>query len=112
VQPPALGLLAAMMVTAQRRQVALAGAAAMVMGVGVVQVASRGAAAAARRGAGRVAGPDQVLEGAAGPVPGLGPGVRARPADDRVEPRDVQGLQQAPDGHRSRWSLARWSLAR
>ena len=71
-------------------------------GVGVVQVATRGAAAAARRGAGRVAGPDQVLEFAAGPVAVLGPGVLARSADDRGEFPDVQEVQQAAQGHPSR----------
>src|SRR6185437_4149339 len=84
-QPPALGLLTAMVVPAQRGQIALARPAALVVGVGVVQVAARGAAAAARRGAGRVAGPDQVLELAAGPVAVLGSGVLARSADDRGE---------------------------
>ena len=61
-QPPAVGLLAAMMMAAQRGQVAFAGAAAFVVGVGVVQVAAGGAAAAAGRGAGGVAGVDQVPE--------------------------------------------------
>ena len=79
-------------------QIALAGPAAVVVGVGVVQVATRGAAAAARRGAGRVAGLDQVLEFAAGPVAVLGPGVLARSADDRGEFPDVQEVQQAAQG--------------
>jgi hypothetical protein len=64
-------------------QIALARPAALVVGVGVVQVATRGATAAARCRAGRVAGPDQVLEFAAGPVAVLGSGVLARSADDR-----------------------------
>jgi hypothetical protein len=50
-------------------KVAFAGPAALMMGAGVVQVAARGAAAAARRGAGGVAGFDKVPE----PVAVLGP---------------------------------------
>src|SRR6185437_11201023 len=55
LQPPAVGLFTAVVVPAQRRQVALAGAAALVMGLGVVQVAAGGPAAAARCGTGGVA---------------------------------------------------------
>ena len=84
---------------AERGQIALARPAAVVVRVGVVQVATRGAAAAARSSAGRVAGPDQVLEFAAGPVAMLGPGVLARSADDRGELPDVQEVQQAAQGH-------------
>src|SRR5205823_5837651 len=85
-QPPAVGLLAAMMMPTQRGQVALTCPAALVVRVGVVQIAGRGAAAAARRGAGGAARPDQVLESAAGPVAVLGAGVVTWPADHRGEP--------------------------
>ena len=54
-------------------------------GSGVIKVAAGGGLPAARRGAGRVAGGDQVPELAAGPVAGLGLGVVAGAADDGAE---------------------------
>lgn len=74
-----------------RSQVALARPAALVMGVGVVQVAASGPAAAAGSCAGGVAGFDQVLE----PVAVLGCGVLAGSADDGGEVGDVQKVQMA-----------------
>jgi hypothetical protein len=55
-------------------------------GLSVIQVAAGGGLAAARGGAPGVAGGDQVLEGAAGPVAVLGLGMVAGAADDRVQP--------------------------
>src|ERR1700753_2128764 len=65
VEERALGLVAAMVVAAERGQVALAGQAALVVGLGVVEVAAGGRSLAAGRAAGGGAGPDQVVEGAA-----------------------------------------------
>jgi hypothetical protein len=93
-QPPALGLLAAVMVTAQRGQVAFARATALLVRVGVVEVAAGGAAAAPGCSAGGVAGLDPVGQFAAGPVAVFGPVVLARPADDGGELGDVQQVQQ------------------
>ena len=72
LEPPALGLLDAMMVAAQRSQPALTGESALVPGDRVVQVASGRGPTAAGGAAASVARPDQVLELAAGPVSGLG----------------------------------------
>src|SRR5450631_4394401 len=66
-QVPSFGLLAAMVMTAQRGQVAFTRAATVVVGDGVVQVAAGGRAAAAGGRAGGGAGPDQVLQ----PLSGL-----------------------------------------
>src|ERR1700678_4345857 len=85
LQPPALGLLAPVVVAAQRREVALAGGPAEMPRRSVIQVTVRGRVPAARRGARGVAGSDQVAKFAAGPVAGLGLGVLAGPADDLVE---------------------------
>src|ERR1700742_4346540 len=68
VELPARGLFTAVVVTAERGQIALAGPAALVVGLGVVEVAADGGALAAGRAAGGGAGPDQVLELAAGLV--------------------------------------------
>ena len=68
----------------------------------MVQVAAGGGAAAAGRGAGGVAGADQVLEGAAGVVADLAVGVVAGTAGD--------GGQRG--GEDSRWPGARRSGAR
>src|SRR6202044_3167995 len=73
-----------------------------VPGGGVVQVAADRGAAAAGRGAGGVAGADQVLEGAAGVVADLAVGVVARTAGD--------GGQRG--GEDSRWPGARRSGTR
>ena len=82
LEVPALGLFGAVVVAAEGREVAFAGAAALVPGGGVVQVASGCGAAAAGRGARGVAGADQVLEGAAGVVADLAVGVVAGTAGD------------------------------
>jgi hypothetical protein len=94
-QLPPLGLLKPVVVPAQRGKPAFAGDPALVPRQGVVQVAARGGAAAARRGAPRAAGPDQVLELAAGPVPGLGVLVVAAAAGDRSQ-MDPQRAQVVP----------------
>ena len=74
--------------------------------LGVIQVAPGGTATAARRGAGRIAGPDHVPEPAAGPVAMLGLRVLARSADDRIGLLDVQEPQEAGEGHGSWWPPA------
>jgi hypothetical protein len=60
----------------------------------VVQVAAGGGPPAAPRGAPGVAGPDPVLQDAAGPAAGLGPGVVAAAAGDDGQP-DPQAGQVA-----------------
>ena len=65
---PALGLFTAVVVTAQRGQVAFAGAAALVIGDGVVEVALRRGASATGSAACGGAGFDQVPETPAGLV--------------------------------------------
>jgi hypothetical protein len=79
-------------VPAQRGKTAFAGDPAFVPGEGVVQVAAGGGAAAAGRGAPGAAGPDQVLELAAGPVPGFGLPVVAAATGDRsqMDPQRAQ----------------------
>src|ERR1700729_871985 len=62
LEPPALGLFHAVVVTTERREVAGACESTVVPGSGVVQVAAGGGLPAARRGAGGVAGGDQVAE--------------------------------------------------
>jgi hypothetical protein len=57
-QPPPLGLLTTVVVTAQWGQVAFAGDSAVFPGQGVVQVAANSGPAAPRRGALVVTGPD------------------------------------------------------
>ena len=86
IQLPSLGLLAPMMVPAQRSKSAFAGEPALVPGEGVVQVAAGRGPAAAGRGAPGAAGADQVLELAAGLVPGLGMPVIASAAGDQGQP--------------------------
>ena len=86
---------------ARWRQVTFAGGAALVPGAGVVQVAADGGTAAARRGAGGAAGPDQVSQLAAGVVAGLGVGMVAQTAGHRGQ----RSLQQA--GRPARGSGAR-----
>src|ERR1700744_3351533 len=68
VELPALGLFAAMVMAAERGQVALAGQAALIVGNGVVEVTPRGRSLAAGRAAGGGASPDQMLKLAAGLV--------------------------------------------
>jgi hypothetical protein len=65
---PALGLFTAVVVAAQRGQVAFAGAAALVIGDGVVEVALRRGASATGSAARGGAGFDQVPEAPAGLV--------------------------------------------
>ena len=81
-QLPPLGLLAPVVVPAQRGQPAFAGEPALVPRDGMVQVAARRWPAAARRAAPGAAGADQVLELAAGLVPGFGVPVVAAAAGD------------------------------
>src|SRR5580704_3779004 len=101
------------MVTGEWGEVTFAGQATLVPRGGVVQVAAGGGPAAARGGAGGVAGADQVLEFAAGPVAGLGAGVVAGTPGDGGE----RGGEDAPrpgGGRRVavvRWSSAGWSGA-
>jgi len=71
LQPPALGLLAAMMVPAERGEAALAGPTAVGVGHGMVQVALRGWPSAPGSGAHGGARPDQVLQPLARLVPRL-----------------------------------------
>jgi hypothetical protein len=83
---------------ALRGQVAFTRPAALVMGLGVVEVAAYGPPAAAGCGAGRVSCLDQMLESAAGPVAVLGLGVLAGAANDRIECLDVQEVPKTADG--------------
>jgi len=83
-------------------QITFAGPAALMVRVGMVQVASCGPAAAARRGARGVASFDPVSELAAGSVAILGLVVTARSADDRGELGDVQEFKEAAKRHRFR----------
>ena len=101
---PALGLLAPVMMTAQRSEPAFAGEPALVPGEGVVQVAARRGPAAAGCAAPGAAGADQVLELAAGPVPGFRVLVVAAAAGDRCQ-LDSQGAQIVPGSGvgRGRW---------
>ena len=68
----------------------------------MVQVAAGGGPAAARRGAPGAAGADQVPEGAAGPVAGLGAGVVAGAAGDRghVDAQAARVVLRAGAGRR------------
>jgi len=84
-EPPALGLFHAVMVTAERGGVTGTGETTEMPGSGVIQIAAGGGLPAARRGARRVPGGDQVAELAAGPVAGVSLGVVAGAADDGVE---------------------------
>src|SRR5580704_5775653 len=86
IQLPPLGLLAPMMMPAQRGDSAFAGEPALVPGEGVVQVAPGRGPAAAGRGAPGAAGADQVLELAAGLVPGLGVTVITPATGDQGQP--------------------------
>ena len=88
-QPPAFRLFCAVVVPAERSKIALAGEPALIPRDRVVQVTAGGGTAAAWRGAGSGAGPDEVLEGAAGVVAGLGAGVVAGTAGDG----DQRGLE-------------------
>ena len=85
LEPPPFGLLASMVVAAEWGETAFAGDPALVPGDGVVQVAAGRGPGAAGRGAGGVPGPDQVGQGAAGVVAGLGSGVAAGAAGDREQ---------------------------
>src|SRR5258708_10786369 len=104
---PAAGLFGAVMPPAQRRQIALAGGAALVVGEGVVQVAAGGGAPASGEGAGPLPGADQVLEpvrrggswtlaaGAAGPA--FEP-VEPQPRRPRLAPPRPARLARGPAG--------------
>jgi len=85
-QLPSPGLLAPVVVPAQRRDSAFAGDPAFVPGEGVVQVAAGRGPAAAGCGAPGAPGADQVLEFAAGLVPGLGVAVVTAAAGDQGQP--------------------------
>jgi hypothetical protein len=63
LEVPAGGLLGGVVPAAQRGQVAFAGAAALVVGHGVVVIAAACGAAAAGEGAAAVAGFDEVPQG-------------------------------------------------
>src|ERR1700722_13694292 len=113
---PALGLFAPVMMPAQGREVAFAGQAALVPGGGVVQVAADRGTAAAGRGAGGVAGADQVLEGAAGGVAALAVGGVARTAGDEgqrggEDSRWPGARRSGTRGSGAGWSGAGWSGA-
>src|SRR5258707_15108278 len=92
---PAAGLLGAVMPPAQRRQIALAGGAALVIGEGVVQVAAGGGATASGEGAGPLPGADQVLEPVRRLVSGSLAAVAAGPAFEPVEPQPGQPVPAA-----------------
>ena len=94
-QLPPLGLLKPVVVPAQRGESAFAGDAARLPREGMVQVAAGGGAGAAGCGAAGAAGPDQVLELTAGPVPGFGLLMVAAAAGDRCQP-DPQRAQVVP----------------
>src|SRR5215468_4993796 len=79
-QRPPVGLLPVMMPAAQRRQIALAGSPAFVVGKGVVQVGADGGPPAAGEGAPPLPGPDQGLEPGPGLVPPFLAEVAAGPA--------------------------------
>src|SRR5580704_4278986 len=95
---PPPGLLAPMMMPAQRSDPAFAGEPALVPREGVVQVAPGRGPAAARRGA---PGADQMLELAAGLVPGLGVPVITPAAGDQGQPHPQR--QQVVPGPGIRW---------
>ena len=102
LEPPPFGLFAPMVVPAERSEVAFAGEPALTPGDRMIQVAASRGLAAARRGAGRAPGADQVGQLAAGEVAGLGMGVVAGTAGDREqragEPEQVacgQGVRRA-----------------
>src|SRR6266851_7860241 len=84
---------------------ALAGAAALVVGEGVVQVAAGGGATASGEGAGPLPGADQVLEPVRRVVSGTLAEVAAGPALEPVEPQPGQPVPAAP---RPAGRLARW----
>jgi len=99
---PARRVFTSMMVPAERSQVALAGPAALVVGDVVVQVAAGGRPSASGRGTGGSAGPDQVLEAAAGLVARLLAtmiaGVLAQRGDRQLESAGGQIGQGARSG--------------
>jgi len=101
-QLPAFGLLVPVVVPAERGKSAFAGEPALVPGEGMVHVAAGGGAAAARRGAAGAAGADQVLELAAGLVPGFRMLMVTAAAGDRGQP-DPQRAQVILCGWRSAW---------
>ena len=80
---------------AQRGKPALAGEPALIPRKGMVQVAAGGGPAAAGSGAPGAAGADQVLEPAAGLVPGFRMAVVAAAAGHRGQP-DPQRAQVVP----------------
>src|SRR5260221_13169153 len=93
---PAAGLFRAVMPPAQRRQITLAGGAALVVGEGVVQVASGCGAAASGEGAGPLPGADQVLEPVRWLVSGTLAEVAAGPVFEPVEPQPGEPRPAAP----------------
>src|SRR5258706_16445533 len=93
---PAAGLLGAVMHPAQRRQIALAGGAALVIGEGVVQVAACGGTPASGEGAGPLPGADQVLEPVRRLVSRALAEGAAGPAFEPVEPQPGQPRPAAP----------------
>jgi hypothetical protein len=100
------------MVTAEWSDITFASYPALVPGGGVVQVAPGRGAAASGGGAPGGPGGDQVLELAAGPVPGLGVPVAAGAAGDRGEP-DPQAAQVVPGrgAGLAGWGPLRWAAA-
>jgi hypothetical protein len=108
IEAPALSLLDPVMVPAQRSHPAFAGEAAQVPGDRMVQVAAGRRAAASGRGAAGVPGADQVLEFAAGLVPGLGMAVIAGAPGDHGQ-LDLQATQVVLRPRRDVWWLrSRW----
>src|SRR5258706_9115150 len=83
------------MAPAKRRQIALAGGAALVIGEGVVQVAACGGTTASGEGAGPLPGADEVLEPVRWLVSGSLAAVAAGPVFEPVEPQPGQPVPAA-----------------
>src|SRR5216683_2669897 len=91
-----------MVASADRGDVAPAGAAASVVSDGVVEVAARGGAAAARERTGRLADPDEMLQrerrpvGGGFPLVGAGPGLQASDRYRRDPPEIIGRPEPRP----------------
>ena len=111
LEGPALGLLAAVVPSAERAEIALAGPATCLVGNGVILIALRGRTLAAGSGAAGRPGLDQVPQQPAGLVAWLLVAVVTAAHGQRGDP-DPESLQERSGQRIQRWTVLRWAIPR